>query len=62
MTKTLLDYAKNFVANHGIQALENYRHRAEPCGCIGPRDGYENCPCAMSYLMSQNKEELIKAL
>lgn len=44
----LIRYATEVVEKQGIQALIEWNHWPQACGCMGARDGYTICTCELS--------------
>lgn len=61
-SRSLLDYANEIVQHGGIDALVNFEHYSNACGCMGPRDGYPLCPCSMSAKLANCKKDVLNEI
>jgi len=55
----LVDYAREIVAHQGIQAVVDWEHWPQACGCTGPQDGNPLCSCGMSSELARHKAAVV---
>lgn len=54
LLECLVERGKTIVAEHGMEALLQFKANSYACGCMGPRGNEPLCPCEMRHALEEN--------